>query len=101
MQKTYVNFKNKKLLLFLFGTLLFLTCCFGISCTSLNPSDNTSATDIRGNAINLNLPIKKVVSAHNPTLNHLIILGDGSSKYIIGFGRKDIANNLYSTILPD
>ncbi|MDO5328971.1 MAG: ABC transporter substrate-binding protein [Coriobacteriia bacterium] len=82
--------------------IIILSFCLFFLCACVNTKAATSnIKDSVGHEFSLNLPLKKVTSTHNPTLNHLIVLGNGTSKYIAGFGRKDIASNLYSKILPD
>lgn len=76
-------------------------CLIASSCANSKQNESQDITDVRGQKLNATLPVNKVISAHNPTLNHLIVLGNGSSKFICGFGRKDISSNLYSKILPD
>lgn len=95
------NKKNKIIYVILSAAIFMLS--FGILSCSNNESvlANGQIQDLRGKNFLLNEPIKKISSTHNPTLNHAIVLGNGSSKYISGFGRKDIANALYSKILPD
>lgn len=64
-------------------------------------SKTINIQDVVGGQFSFEKPLEKVVATQNPILNHIIILGDGSSKYLAGFGKKDLAYKLYGKILPD
>ncbi len=57
-------------------------------------------TDAIGNEITLEGPHTKLVGTHNPTLNAAIVLG-GGGKYLVGFGNKEMADELYSYVYPE
>lgn len=98
-----MNILSKKNTLSCIGLILLLVAFLLLSaCAKTNSVNNSKyIEDLRGEKFSLDQPINKVVSTHNPTLNHLIILGNGTSKHISGFGRKDMYSNLYSKILSD
>ncbi|MCL2121499.1 MAG: ABC transporter substrate-binding protein [Clostridiales bacterium] len=71
----------------------------------VNAIDGTSAasvtiTDIANRSVTLPKPATKLVGTHNPTLNIAIILG-GGGKYLVGFGNKNMAGNLYQYVYPE
>lgn len=101
MNKSNTNTFKHLIFIILACVVVLSACCFCCACNKSSNNNGQNIQDLRGKTIKLDLPINKVASAHNPTLNHLIILGNGTSKYLIGFGRKDIAQNLYGKILPD
>ncbi|MDO5328891.1 MAG: ABC transporter substrate-binding protein [Coriobacteriia bacterium] len=76
--------------------------CFLCACQQGGQADGKiHITDVLGKEFTFDQPISKVVSTHNPTLNHVVVLGNGTSKYLAGFGNKDKADGLYSRILDD
>lgn len=88
----------KKIIIGVFCTALLLCFC---ACTKQQSSGDLSVKDLTGKEFRFDGPLNKVVSTHNPTLNCLVILGNGTSKYIAGFGKKDHADALYRSILAD
>ncbi|MCL2167270.1 MAG: ABC transporter substrate-binding protein, partial [Clostridiales bacterium] len=61
---------------------------------------SVTITDIVNRSVTLPKPATKLVGTHNPTLNIAIILG-GGGKYLVGFGNKNMAGNLYQYVYPE
>jgi iron complex transport system substrate-binding protein len=59
-----------------------------------------TVTDVLGNTLTLDEPVKGVAGTHNPTMNLAIVIG-GGGKYIKGFGNKEMADELYSIVFPE
>lgn len=98
MEKTTVKRISLALLLGLVAICLCALC----ACQNAQQSDGKiHVKDTQGTEFTFDEPVKKVVSTHNPTLNHIVILGNGTTKYLAGFGNKDKANNLYKEVLDD
>lgn len=86
------------------GAIALVTMCLCFVCACQGQTNNGSKVvvkDLTGKEFKFDDYIKKVVSTHNPTLNHVVVLGNGTSKYLAGFGNKDKANGLYSQVLSD
>lgn len=66
-----------------------------------NSGSQIVVKDVQGTEFKFNEPIKKVVSTHNPTLNAVVVIGNGTTKYLAGWGNRDKANGLYSQLLED
>ena len=65
------------------------------------PADlGVTITDIAGRTVTLPKPAAKLVGTHNPTLNIAVVLG-GGGKYLVGFGNKNMAGNLYQYVYPE
>jgi len=67
---------------------------------SAAPEWPKTITDVKGNTLTLEKPVKSVVGTHNPTMNLAIVLG-GGGKYIKGFGNKEMADELYAIVFPE
>lgn len=92
----------KKVVLFTILGIVTIMMCFLCACQNgKTQGSKIEVTDIQGTKFTFDEPIKKVVSTHNPTLNHVIVLGNGTSKYLAGFGNKDKADGLYKKVLDD
>lgn len=78
-------------------------CCMFASACAINTNQNKAfvVKDLTGKEFRFDTHLSKVISTHNPTLNYLVILGNGTSKYIAGFGKKNYADALYSKVLDD
>lgn len=85
-----------------FLTALLAGCTQQGTNTKDGPPSDTSVTitDIVGRTVTLPKPAERIVGTHNPTMNIAIILG-GGGKYIVGFGNKNMAGNLYSYVYPE
>lgn len=99
------SYTMKKALAFILATTLCLAMLASCNKTSSPPTTETidksvTITDVIGRTVTLPEPAKAVVGTHNPTLNQLIILG-GGGKYIIGFGNKNMAGELYKYVYPE
>lgn len=90
-----------------FGIVAFIAAALlalAALCACQNIGNNGSqivVKDVQGTEFKFNEPIKKVVSTHNPTLNAVVVLGNGTTKYLAGWGNRDKANGLYTKILDD
>ena len=71
------------------------------ACSGLGNDGKIVVKDVQGTEFKFDEPIQKVVSTHNPTLNAVVILGNGTTKYLAGWGNRDKAEALYTKILPD
>lgn len=67
---------------------------------SAMPEWPKTVTDVMGNTLTLEKPVKGVVGTHNPTMNLAVVLG-GGGKYIKGFGNKEMADELYKIVFPE
>jgi len=105
--------KTKKILSLFLALLLFavpLSAC--VKDTAPPPPDedplgpsqpedtSVTITDIMGRTVTLSQPAERIVGTHNPTMNIAIVLG-GGGKYIVGFGNKNMAGNLYEFVYPE
>jgi iron complex transport system substrate-binding protein len=63
-------------------------------------SSKIEIKDVVGRTIILDKPASGILGTHNPSLNTGIVLG-GGDKYIKGFGNKNMANNLYESVMKD
>lgn len=63
-------------------------------------SSKITVTDVTGRIVTLDKPASNILGTHNPSLNTGIVLG-GGDKYIIGFGNKQMANELYDYVMED
>lgn len=101
-KKSNLN-KLKTLSVAMFCFFILILMCM-ISACHTNNTHNTKieVKDLTGKTFTFDQPISKVVSTHNPTLNDVIVLGHGTSKYLGGaFANKDKADGLYSLVLDD
>lgn len=94
-----------KILYLICSLLLAASIALLCSCDKINnqPKSNGkyNITDVVGREFSFDEHLTKVIGTHNPILNHIVVLGNGTSKYLAGFGKKDKGANLYSKIMPD
>lgn len=68
--------------------------------TTPTTSTKITVTDVTGRVVTFDQPASKVMGTHNPSLNTAIVLG-GGDQYIIGFGNKAMADDLYDYVMKD
>lgn len=97
------KFSKKKLAMIVSACLIaaLSLCVLGACQGNGNNGSQIKVKDLTGKEFKFDEPIKKVVSTHNPILNDVVVLGNGTTKYLAGFGNKDKANELYKRILTD